>query len=135
MALEKKGPKETIKGFSYVYLFFAVLGCIFAILVLLVPNFNEALKQVPEIPKNISPKAFFVTSIITSSLCDLWYFWLARRYANGKSKGYFYMVLLILGVISGLVSIFTGTKNYSSINFIIALVGLILMIRAKKSEQ
>ena len=135
MALEKKGPKETIKGFSYVYLFFAVLGCIFAILVLLVPNFNEALKQVPEIPKNISPKAFFVTLIITSSLCDLWYFWLARRYANGKSKGYFYMVLLILGVVSGLVSIFTGTKNYSSINFIIALVGLILMIRAKKSEQ
>lgn len=135
MALEKKGPKETIKGFSYVYLFFAVLGCIFAILVLLVPNFNEALKQVSGIPKNISPKAFFVTSIITSSLCDLWYFWLARRYANGKSKGYFYMVLLILGVAGGLLSIFTGTKNFSSINFIIALVGLILMIRAKKSEQ
>lgn len=135
MALEKKVPKETIKGFSYVYLVFAVLGCIFAILVLLVPNFNEALKQVPEIPKNISPKAFFVTSIITSSLCDLWYFWLARRYANGKSKGYFYMALLILGVVGGIVNIFTGTKGSGSINFILALVGLILMIRAKKSEQ
>ena len=114
---------------------FAILGCIFAILVLLVPNFNEALKQVPDIPKNISPKAFFVTTIIISSLVDLWYFWLARRYASGKSKGYLYMALLIIGVVGGLVNIFTGSKNVSSINFIIALVGLILMIRAKKSEQ
>lgn len=135
MALEKKGPKETIKGFSYVYLLFAVLGCIFAILVLLVPNLDETLRQAVKYPDNISPKVFIETSIITSSLCDLWYFWLARRYANGKSKGYFYMVLLILGVAGGLLSIFTGTKNFSSINFIIALVGLILMIRAKKSEQ
>lgn len=135
MATNKKNPKDTVKSFSYVYLIFAIIGFIAAISVLFIPNLDETLRQAVKFPDNISPKVFIETSIIISSLVDLWYFWLAGRYVSGKSKGYFYMVLLILGVAGGLLSIFTGTKNFSSINFIIALVGLILMIRAKKSEQ
>jgi len=134
MATNKKGPKDTVKSFSYVYVIFAVLGFIAAIAVLFIPNLNETLKQVVQFPDNVSPKVFIETSIIVSSLVDLWLFWLVRRYVNGKSKGYFYIVLLVLGIVSGIVGIFTG-KGSISINFIIDVVGLILMIRAKKAEQ
>lgn len=135
MATNKKNPKDTVKSFSYVYLIFAIIGFIAAISVLFIPNLDETLRQAVKFPDNISPKVFIETSIIISSLVDLWYFWLAGRYVSGKSKGYFYLVLLILSVVSGIVGIFTGTKGSFSINFIIAVVGLILMIRAKKSEQ
>lgn len=134
MATNKKGPKDTVKSFSYVYVIFAVLGFIAAIAVLFIPNLNETLKQVVQFPDNVSPKVFIETSIIVSSLVDLWLFWLVRRYVNGKSKGYFYIVLLVLGIVSGIVGIFTG-KGSISINFIIDVVGLILMIRAKKAEK
>ena len=70
-------------------------------------------------------------------LINLWYFWLCRRVANGKSKGTLYMILLILGVVSSLVTFFTtkGAGRALSFDAIVDLLGLYFLMQVKNEKK
>ena len=67
---------------------------------------------------------------------NLWYFWLCRRVADRKSEGTLYMILLILGVVSSLVTFFTtkGAGKALSFDAVIDICGLYFLMQAKKEK-
>ena len=133
MALKKKTPRETLKSLSWTYIILAVIGVIFAIVFALIPNINEIVKEHIDVE---NPLLYCEVTIIVNILIYVWYFYLARRLADGKSKGYLYIVLLLLGVAGGIIGFINGaTKAISSIDFIIAVVALYFIYKIKKEDK
>ncbi len=127
--MRKKEPKEVLNGFSWVYMFFAIVGIICAIIVPLIPAIPEAFKQAMN--DGSDPIVFLETNIIVRVLIDLLYFYLLRQYTSGKSKGTLLIVLLVIGLVGNLVSMFT-TKGTSTLNLIINAVVLYYALKARK---
>jgi MFS family permease len=127
--MRKKEPKEVLNGFSWVYMFFAIVGIICAIIVPLIPAIPEAFKQAMNDGRD--PIVFLETNIIVRVLIDLLYFYLLRQYTSGKSKGTLLIVLLVIGLVGNLVSMFT-TKGTSTLNLIINAVVLYYALKARK---
>ena len=133
MALKKKTPRECLKSLSWTYIILAVIGVIFAIVFTLIPNINEIIKEHIDVE---NPLLYCEVTIIVNILIYVWYFYLARRLADGKSKGYLYIVLLLLGVAGGIIGFINGaTKAISSIDFIIAVVALYFIYKIKKEDK
>ena len=133
MKSKKRGPLEKLKVFSNTYLIFAVLGIVFAILILLIPSISDTAKQY--IDENLNPKVYLEVSVCISIIGYLWYYWLVRRKKKKKSKGTFYMILLILGAVGGLIGIFTGEKGTSIFSLALDLAGLYLLLKAKNENN
>ena len=74
-----------------------------------------------------------ITACLTVVL-NLWYFWLCRRAADGKSKGTLYMILLIIGVVSSIITFFTtkGAGRALGFDAIVDICGLYFLMQAKK---
>ena len=133
--MRKRTPKENLKSYSLVYIIVAIIYVIGAI----VCNF------MPELSKNVA-QAFardgldgmlvFNISAGRVVLIDLWFFWLCRRVANGKSNGTLYMILLVLSIAGSLVSFFTTKGAASALSFdaVIDICGLYFLIKAKKDN-
>ena len=70
-------------------------------------------------------------------IINLWYFWLCRRAADGKSKGNLYMILLILGVVSSLVTFFTtkGAGRALGFDAIVDICGLYFLMQVRKEGK
>jgi hypothetical protein len=133
MALKKKTPRQTLKSLSWTYIILAVIGVIFAIVFALIPNINEIIKEHIDVE---NPLLYCEVTIIVNILIYVWYFYLSRRLADGKSKGYLYIVLLLLGVAGGIIGFTNGaTKAISSIDFIIAVVALYFIYKIKKEDK
>lgn len=68
---------------------------------------------------------------------NLWYFWLCRRAADGKSKGTLYMILLILGVVSSIITFFTtkGAGRALGFDAIVDLCGLYFLMQVRKEGK
>ena len=132
--MKKKAPKQVLKGFSWIYIFFAVVAIIFAVIIGCSKELPETFSTI--VPKNMdmSPKDYLMMSFIASSLVELWYFWLLRRFISGKSKGTFYMVLLIIGVVGNIISLFFD-PNMSTINLVLDAVALYFVLMARKEVQ
>lgn len=130
--MKKKDPKQVLKGFSWIYIFFVVVAAIFAVLVVLVPSIPEVTKTF--IKDDINPIVYLEVIFIVNALKDFWYFWLLRRFVNGKSNGNLYMVLLIIGVIGNSISLFLDPKA-STINLVIDAVALYFLIKAKNGGK
>lgn len=134
--MNKRTPRENLKSYSYIY----IIVVVFLIVVTLISNF------MPELSKPLSQAfanngldgmlMFNVTAAVTA-LLNLWYFWLARRAADGKSKGTFYMILLLLGVISSLITFFTtsGVGKVLSLDAIIDICGLYFLLQVMKEGK
>ena len=132
--MKKKSPKEVLKGFTWVYIFFAVVAFIFAIVM-------GCMKEIPEeivkaVPKDLDtdPRTYFVTYFVLCGLFELWFCWLLRRFINGKSKGTFYMVLLIIGVVGNAITLFVNS-GVSTMNLVLDAVILYFLIKARKEEN
>ena len=122
-----------MKSLSWTYIILAVIGVIFAIVFALIPNINEIVKEHIDVE---NPLLYCEVTIIVNILIYVWYFYLARRLADGKSKGYLYIVLLLLGVAGGIIGFINGaTKAISSIDFIIAVVALYFIYKIKKEDK
>ena len=122
-----------MKSLSWNYIILAVIGVIFAIVFALIPNINEIVKEHIDVE---NPLLYCEVTIIVNILIYVWYFYLARRLADGKSKGYLYIVLLLLGVAGGIIGFINGaTKAISSIDFIIAVVALYFIYKIKKEDK
>ena len=130
--VKKKEPKKILSEFSWIYMFFVVVGVILAILIPLIPAIPDAVK--PLITDGTDPILYLEVSVIITVLMDLWYFWLLRRYTSGKSNGTLLMVLLAIGVVGNLISIFM-TNGTATFMFVIDAVVLYYLYSSKKQGK
>ena len=130
--MNKRTPRENLESFSWIY----VVVSIFYIAAIIICNF------IPELKDGLTEglgKDGMLTLNATACVVvvlNLWYFWLCRRVADGKSEGNLYMVLLILGVIGSLVTFFTtkGVGKALSFDAIVDLCGLYFLMQARKEK-
>ena len=131
-----KNSKKTLAAYSWGYVGLAVLS---GVLILACFIFPYVAKNVIEVKmkdiniKGMSPKEFTAISYATEAAIYLWYFWLLRRVASGKSKGTFVMVLLFLSVVSGVIDQFRGFNVTTMLSIMINMyvVNLVYNIRNK----
>ena len=130
--MNKKNAKQNLKSLSITYIILAVIGIIFACVVNFVPSVTDAFKQYSKEENFIIN---FNIEVAVSIIGYIWYFWLARRFVNGKSNGTFYMILLIIGVAGGILSLIFGyAKSVATIDFTLDLVALYFLLKAKKQK-
>lgn len=130
--MKKRTPRENLKSFSWIYIIVSIAYVIGIIICNVMPELkdgiNEGLGKDGMLSLNI-------TAGVTVAV-NLWYFWLCRRAADGKSKGTLYMILLILGVVGSLVSFFTTKGAGKALGFdaIIDLCGLYFLMQVRKEK-
>ena len=130
--MNKRSPRETLKSFSWIY----VVVSIFYVVGIIICNVMPELKD--GITKGLGTDGMLSLNITAGVVIaiNLWYFWLCRRVADRKSEGTLYMILLILGVISSLVTFFTtkGAGRALSFDAVIDLCGLYFLMQARKEK-
>lgn len=130
--MSKRSPSENLKSFSIIYIILIVLYVIGALLCNFVPEVANLFKGSAE-----SKNVLLAINIGTVSSCIfcLWYFWLARRVADGKSEGTLYMILLVLGIVSSIVNVFTQ-KGFSflTLDAIVDILGLYYLLQVRKEK-
>ena len=130
--MNKKTSRKTLKSFSWIYIVMSIFYVVGIIICNVMPELKdgitEGLGKDGMLSLNISAG---VTVVL-----NLWYFWLCRRAADGKSKGTLYMILLILGVVSSLVTFFTtkGAGRALTFDAVIDICGLYFLMQAKKEK-
>ena len=130
--MKKRTPRENLKSFSWIYIIVSIVYVVSIIICNVMPELkdgiNEGLGKDGMLSLNV---AAGVTVVV-----NLWYFWLCRRAADGKSRGTLYMVLLILGVVGSLVSFFTTKGAGKALGFdaIIDLCGLYFLMQVRKEK-
>lgn len=133
MAVKTKGPKDALKSLSWIYVILAALVVILGIILALVPNFNDIAKKYVEVG---NPLLYVELLLAFNVLFYLWYFWLARRIADGKSNGTFYMILLLIGVIASIVGFILGkVRGLLTIDFIVSVMALYYVYKIKKESN
>lgn len=134
---QKRSPKELLRSFSWLYIIYVVLGVALAVVIATVPVVRDAIVSVKGNEEG-NPVIIAETILIIQILIALWYFWLVRRFCDGKSRGTVYMVLLILSVASGIVSIIfpgnQGTTSFNTTKLAIDALALFWLVKARKSE-
>ena len=134
MKKKNRTPREMLGSFSWVYVVAAAFYFVGAVVCNFVPGFSDMLEE-NFTDKN--PMTAFNGAALGTILVYLWYFWLARRVVSGKSKGTLYMILLILGVVSKILT-FIFAKSAASItsfDFIIDALGLYYYYKFRTSED
>ena len=133
--MNKRSPKENLKSFSIIYIIVSVFYVISAIICNCMPELSKPIAEAFA-QDGINGMMMFNISSGVVVLLNLWYFWLCRRVAAGKSNGTFYMILLILGVVSSLVSFFTtkGVGSALSFDAVIDICGLYFLMQSKKDN-
>lgn len=128
---KKRTAKDLLKEFSWFYIVLAVSYIVAFLLCLAVPEIADKLKE--GLGNNIMIE-LGVTAIV-SAIFYLWYFWLARRVADGKSNGTFYMILLFLGIGGSVVNMLT-TKGATMLNIetITDIIGLYFLFQVRKED-
>ena len=130
--MSKRSPSENLKSFSIIYIILIGVYIIGALLCNFVPEVANLFKSSAE-----SKDVLLAINIGTVGSCIfcLWYFWLARRVADGKSEGTLYMVLLVLSIVSGLVNAFMQ-KGFSflTLDVIVDILGLYYLLQVRKEK-
>ena len=130
--MSKRNANENLKSFSWIYVIVSFLYIAGTIIFNVIPELKNSITQ------GLGNDAMLTLNIAAGIVVvlNLWYFWLCRRVADGKSKGNLYMVLLILGVVSSLVSFFTtkGAGIALSFDAVIDLCGLYFLMQVRKEK-
>ena len=128
---KKKSAKDLLREFSWFYVVLAVAYIGAFLLCLCVPTIADKLK---EGLGNDAMIELGVTAVV-SAIFYMWYFWLARRVADGKSNGTFYMILLFLGIAGSAVNMLT-TKGATMLNMetIADIIGLYFLYQVRKED-
>ena len=128
---KKKSARGILKEFSWIYVILAVAYIIAFLLCLAVPQIADKLKEASNNDIMIGLGA----TAVVSAIFYLWYFWLARRVADGKSNGTFYMILLLLGIGAAVVNMIT-TKGATLLNIdtIVDIIGLYFLLQVRKED-
>lgn len=130
--MNKKSPRETLKSFSWIYIIVSIFYVVGIIICNVMPELKDGITEGLGTDGMLSLN---ITAGVVIAI-NLWYFWLCRRVADCKSKGTLYMILLILGVASSLVTFFTtkGAGKALSFDAIIDICGLYFLMQAKKEK-
>ena len=130
--MSKRTPRENLKSFSWIYIIVSIFYVVGTIICNVMPELKNGLT---EGLGNDAMLSFNVSAGVVV-VFNLWYFWLCRRVADGKSEGNLYMVLLILGIVGSLVSFFTtkGVGRALSFDAVIDLCGLYFLMQARKEK-
>ena len=130
--MSKQSPSETLKSFSWIYIVVSIFYVVGAIICNVMPELKNGLI---EGLGNDAMLSFNISAVVVV-VFNLLYFWLCRRVADGKSNGNLYMVLLILGVVSSIVSFFTtkGAGRALSFDAVIDLCGLYFLMQVRKEK-
>ena len=130
--MSNRSASENLKSFSWIY----IVVSIFCVVATIICNAMPELKNgLTEGLGNDAMLTFNVSAGVVV-VFNLWYFWLCRRVADGKSEGNLYMVLLILGVIGSLVTFFTtkGVAKALSFDAVVDICGLYFLMQARKEK-
>ena len=131
--MNKKTSRKTLKSFSWIYIIVSIFYVVGVIICNVMPELKdgitEGLGKDGMLSLNISAG---VTVVL-----NLWYFWLCRRAADGKSKGTLYMILLIIGVVSSIITFFTtkGAGRALGFDAIVDLCGLYFLMQVRKEGK
>ena len=130
--MSKKSASENLQSFSWIYIIVSLFYVVGIIICNVMPELKNGLT---EGLGNDAMLTLNITAGVVVAL-NLWYFWLCRRVADGKSEGNLYMVLLILGIVGSLVSFFTtkGLGRALSFDAVIDLCGLYFLMQARKEK-
>ncbi|MBR1883436.1 MAG: hypothetical protein IJ809_00555 [Clostridia bacterium] len=136
--MASKSRKTIFKEMRWAYLVFAIIAVIFGIIIIAIPSVIETVnKTLPNLSQSLGGvdlKTYFIVSLSISVLFDIWYAYLISRCADGKSKGTLLLILLILGVVSGIVTMLT-TKSFYDARLVIDAVTLLFLIRYKTANK
>lgn len=128
--------RKQLKNFSWVYIVIAAICVIGTILCFCFADKAAEIveKSYKDIDlKDIKPEVFLAINVGFRAVFYLIYFWLLRRIVNGKSRGTFIMVLLIIGVIGNVFSLISG--NFSVILSTLIDVYILQLIFRIRSEE
>ena len=130
--MSKISASENLKSFSWIYIIVSIFYVVGTIICNVMPELKNGLTE------GLGNDAMLTLNITAGVVVvlNLWYFWLCRRVADGKSEGNLYMVLLILGIVGSLVSFFTtkGLGRALSFDAVIDLCGLYFLMQARKEK-
>ncbi|MBR3162362.1 MAG: hypothetical protein IKF19_06505 [Bacilli bacterium] len=130
--MSKRSASENLKSFSWIYIVVSIFYVVGTIICNIMPELKDGITE------GLGDDGILTLNITAGVVVviNLWYFWLCRRVADGKSKGNLYMVLLILGVVGSLVSFFTtkGAGRALSFDAVIDLCGLYFLMQARKEK-
>ena len=130
--MSNRSASENLKSFSWIYIIVSICYLVGIIICNVMPELKDGLTE------GLGNDAMLTLNITAGVVVvlNLWYFWLCRRVADGKSEGNLYMVLLILGIVGSLVSFFTtkGVGRALSFDAVIDLCGLYFLMQARKEK-
>ena len=130
--MSKRSASENLKSFSWIYIIVSIFYVVGTIICNVMPELKNGLTE------GLGNDAMLTLNTTAGAVVviNLWYFWLCRRVADGKSEGNLYMVLLILGIVGSLVSFFTtkGVGRALSFDAVIDLCGLYFLMQARKEK-
>ena len=130
--MSKRSASENLKSFSWIYIIVSIFYVVGTIICNVMPELKNGLTE------GLGNDAMLTlnTTAVAVVVINLWYFWLCRRVADGKSEGNLYMVLLILGIVGSLVSFFTtkGVGRALSFDAVIDLCGLYFLMQVRKEK-
>lgn len=130
--MSKKSASENLQSFSWIYIIVSLFYVVGIIICNVMPELKNGLTE------GLGNDAMLSLNITAGVVVvfNLWYFWLCRRVADGKSEGNLYMILLILGIVGSLVTFFTtkGIGRALSFDAIIDLCGLYFLIQTRKEK-
>ena len=129
----KRTPYETLKSFSWIYVVVSVFYVVGIIICNLMPELKNGITE--GLGKDGMLSMNIAAGVVVA--LNLWYFWLCRRVADRKSEGTLYMILLIIGIVSSLVSFFTTSGAAAALSFdaVVDLCGLYFLIQIKKEKK
>lgn len=130
--MNKRTPRETLKSFSWIYIIISVFYIVGTIICFFMPELSDSIKE----GLGDDWQIILGTTAGVTVLFNLWYFWLARRVADGKSQGTLYMILLILGIIGSIVTFLrtAGVSKVLSFDAIVDLCGLYFLLQVRKEK-
>ena len=130
--MKKRTPKENLKSFSWIYIIVSIFYVVGTIICNVMPELKDG---IIEGLGDDGMLALNITAGVTV-IVNLWYFWLARRVADGKSQGTLYMILLILGVVGSIVNFFTtaGAGKALCFDAVVDICGLYFLMQVRKEK-
>ena len=128
----ERSAKETLRSYSIIYVILAIFNVALAIICSVIPEVSNMFKTAFG---NEGMLTIYIGTAVNVILY-LWYFWLTRRVADGKSNGTLLMILLVLGVVGAIVSFFTAKARISllSLDFIVDIIGLCYLLKARQEK-